>query len=164
MTGRTLPALAVADFRERSRRPAYLVTLAAAIALGYLALPPASSVWVVMNAGGYRGVYNSAYVGTVTALAGGLWLMIGGFYVVRGAIIRDEQAGVGQVLAATPLRSAGYLAGQVPQQPHGAGLHGRRAGGVLSFGVLAGASLKGLELDANRKILVHPALDDAFVR
>ena len=102
----------MADFRERSRRPAYLVTLAAAIALGYLALPPASSVWVVMNAGGYRGVYNSAYVGTVTALAGGLWLMIGGFYVVRGAIIRDEQAGVGQVLAATPLRSAGYLAGK----------------------------------------------------
>ncbi|MGH3411442.1 MAG: hypothetical protein ACRDRJ_54420, partial [Streptosporangiaceae bacterium] len=111
-TGRTLPALAVADFRERSRRPAYLVTLAAAIALGYLALPPASSVWVVMNAGGYRGVYNSAYAGTVTALAGGLWLMIGGFYVVRGAIARDEQTGVGQVLAATPLRSAGYLAGK----------------------------------------------------
>ena len=107
-----LGALAVADFRERSRRPAYVVTLAAAIALGYLALPPASSVWVVMNAGGYRGVYNSAYAGTVTALAGGLWLMIGGFYVVRGAITRDEQAGVGQVLAATPLRSAGYLAGK----------------------------------------------------
>jgi hypothetical protein len=107
-----LGALAVADFRERSRRPSYVVTLAAAIALGYLALPPASSVWVVMNAGGYRGVYDSAYAGTVTALAGGLWLMIGGFYVVRGAITRDEQAGVGQVLAATPLRSAGYLAGK----------------------------------------------------
>ena len=112
MTGRVLTALAVADFRERSRRPAYLVTLAAAIALGYLALPPASSVWVVMNAGGYRGVYNSAYAGTVTALAGGLWLMIGGFYVVRGAITRDERTGVGQVLAATPLRGAGYLAGK----------------------------------------------------
>ncbi len=112
MTGRALSALAVADFRERSRQPAYLVTLAAAIALGYLALPPASSVWVVMNAGGYRGVDNSAYAGTVTALAGSLWLMIGGFYVVRGAITRDEQAGVGQVLAATPLRSAGYLVGK----------------------------------------------------
>lgn len=65
-----------------------------------------------MNAGGYRGVYNSAYAGTVTALAGGLWLMIGGFYVVRGAITRDEHAGVGQVLAATPLRGAAYLAGK----------------------------------------------------
>jgi len=102
MRVRVLSALAVADFRERTRRPAYLVTLAAAVALGYLALPPAASLWVIMNAGGYRGIYNSAYVGTATALAGGLWLMLGGFYVVRGAIARDQHTGVGQILAATP--------------------------------------------------------------
>ncbi len=112
MRVRVLSALAVADFRERTRRPAYLVTLAAAVALGYLALPPASSLYVIMNAGGYRGIYNSAYVGTTTALAGGLWLMLGGFYVIRGAIARDQQTGVGQILAATPLRSTGYLAGK----------------------------------------------------
>ena len=61
MSARILGALAVADFRERTGRPAYLVTLAAAIVLGYLALPPASSLYVIMNAGGYRGTYNSAY-------------------------------------------------------------------------------------------------------
>jgi hypothetical protein len=109
---RVLGALAVADFLERTRRPGYLVTLAAAVLLGYLALPPASSRWVVMNAGGYRGVYNSAWAGTVTALAGALWLMGAGFYVVRSAIERDRQTGVGQILAATPLRNAGYLAGK----------------------------------------------------
>lgn len=109
---RVLAALAVADFRERTRRPAYLVTLAAAVALGYLALPPAHSLWVIMNAGGYRGVYNSAYAGTATALAGTLWLMLGGFYVVRGAISRDERTGVGQILAATRLRNVGYLVGK----------------------------------------------------
>ena len=48
----------------------------------------------------------------VTALAGALWLMGGGFYVVRSAIARDQQTRVGQVLAATPLRNAGYLAGK----------------------------------------------------
>lgn len=112
MIARAPAALAVADFRERTRRPAYLVTLAAAVALGYLALPPASSLYVVMNAGGYRGIYNSAYAGTATALAGGLWLMFGGFYVVRGAIARDQRTRVGQILAATPLRNAGYLAGK----------------------------------------------------
>jgi hypothetical protein len=109
---RVLAALAVADFRERSRRPGYLVTLAVAVVLGYLALPPASSLYVVMNAGGYRGMYNSAWAGMVTALAGALWLMGGGFYVVRSAIARDQQTRVGQVLAATPLRNAGYLAGK----------------------------------------------------
>jgi hypothetical protein len=112
MRVRVLGALAAADFRERARRPAYLVTLAAAIALGYLALPPASSLYVIMNAGGYRGIYNSAYAGTAAALAGALWLMLGGFYVVRSAIARDQHTGVGQVLAATPLSSAGYLAGK----------------------------------------------------
>jgi hypothetical protein len=110
MRVRVLAALAAADFRERSRRPAYLVTLAAAVALGYLALPAASALFVVMNAGGYRGIYNSAYAGTVTALAGALWLMLGGFYVVRSAIARDTDTGVGQILAATPLSNAGYLA------------------------------------------------------
>ncbi len=109
---RVLAALAVADFRERTRRPGYLVTLGVAVVLGYLALPPASSHYVIMNAGGYRGVYNSAWTGTVTALAGTLWLMGGGFYVVRSAIARDQQTGVGQILAATPLRNAGYLAGK----------------------------------------------------
>ena len=65
-----------------------------------------------MNAGGYRGVYNSAWVGTVAALSGALWLTGAGFYVVRSAIARDQQTGVGQILAATPLRNTGYLAGK----------------------------------------------------
>ena len=112
MNARIVAALAVADFRERTRRAGYLVTLAVAVILGYLALPPASSRYVIMNAGGYRGVYNSAWAGTATALAGALWLMGGGFYVVRSAIARDQQTGVGQILAATPLRNAGYLAGK----------------------------------------------------
>ncbi len=112
MRVRVLGALAVADFRERARRPAYLVTLAAAVALGYLALPPAASLWVIMDAGGYRGSYNSAYAATATALAGALWLMLGGFYIVRSAIARDQHTGVGQILAATPLSSIGYLAGK----------------------------------------------------
>jgi ABC-type transport system involved in multi-copper enzyme maturation permease subunit len=112
MRARVLGALAAADFRERTRRPAYLVTLASAVVLGYLALPPASSLFAIMNAGGYRSVYNSAYAGTATALAGALWLMGGGFYVVRSAIARDQQTGVGQILAATPLHSAAYLAGK----------------------------------------------------
>ncbi|GIG91905.1 hypothetical protein [Plantactinospora endophytica] len=105
-------AIAVADFRERVRRPAYAVVLAAAVGLGYLAVPEVDGRWVIVNAGTYRGVYDSAYVGTVTALAGALWLTIAGFYVVRGAIVRDARGGVGQLLAATPLSGRGYLAGK----------------------------------------------------
>ena len=112
MRARVLAALAVADFRERVRRPSYLVVLLAAVGLGYLAAPAAGAHWTIVNAGAFRGVYNSAYIGTVTALAGALWLSTGGFYVIRTAIARDRQTGVGQLLAATPMRDGEYLAGK----------------------------------------------------
>ncbi|WP_433221885.1 hypothetical protein [Microtetraspora malaysiensis] len=112
MSARALIALAVADFRERVRRPAYAVTLLAAVGLACLAVPSAASRWVILDVGGYRGVYTSAWVGTATALAGALWLTTGGFYVVRDAIGRDERTGVGPLLAATSLRTPTYLLGK----------------------------------------------------
>ncbi|GAA2591803.1 hypothetical protein GCM10010399_22900 [Dactylosporangium fulvum] len=110
MTG--LWGLALADFRERVRRPAYALMLLSAIGLGWLAVPARDAHWVVLDAGGYRGVYTSAYVGLVTALTSALWLTFVGFYLARDAVARDERTGVGRLLAATPLRSGAYLAGK----------------------------------------------------
>ncbi|MFB7477130.1 hypothetical protein [Kitasatospora sp. NPDC056184] len=101
--------LALGDFRDRVRRPAYAVTLLAAVGLGLLTVPPADGHWAILALGRYRGEYNSAYVGTATALAGALWLTLGGFYVVRKGLGRDEETGVGQLLAATPLRTVELL-------------------------------------------------------
>ncbi|OUC95568.1 hypothetical protein [Streptosporangium minutum] len=100
------------DVLDRVRRPVYAVVLLAAVGLGYLAAPMAGSHWTIVDVGGYRGVYNSAYIGVVTALAGSLWLTLGGFYVVRDGIQRDARTGVGELLAATPLRNVRYLAGK----------------------------------------------------
>ncbi|MFI9626606.1 hypothetical protein [Streptomyces sp. NPDC052042] len=105
----TLVRLAVGDFWDRVRRPAYAVILICAVGLGYLATPAEEAGWVVMQVGAYRGTYNSAYIGMVVALAGTVWLSLGGFYVVRNAISRDESTGVGRLLAATPLRTCTYL-------------------------------------------------------
>lgn len=55
MNARILGALAVADFRERVRRPAFLVTLLAAVAVAYTVIPPAPSTYSLLNVGGYRG-------------------------------------------------------------------------------------------------------------
>lgn len=101
--------LAAADFWDRVRRPAYAAILCAAVVLGYLATPGKDAGWVVMQIGRYRGEYNSAYIGMVVALAGAVWLCLGGFYVVRNAISRDESTGVGRLLAATPISNATYL-------------------------------------------------------
>jgi hypothetical protein len=109
----SLGAVGLADFRERARRPVYLVVLLAAVGLGYLTVPAAGSHWVVLNAGSYRGLYTSAYVGTATALGAALWLCIGGFYVVRGGINRDASTGVGEILAATRLTRVAYLGGKL---------------------------------------------------
>lgn len=104
-------AVALAGFRERRRRPAYAVVLLAAVGLGYLAVPAAGSHWTIVSLGGYRGVYNSAYTGTVAALAGALWLCVGGFYVVRTALARDRATGVRELLVTTRIRDASYLVG-----------------------------------------------------
>ncbi|WP_018252699.1 ABC transporter permease [Salinispora mooreana] len=108
----TIGGLAVADFKDRVRRPAYAVILLAAVGLGYVAAPASDARWAVMYIGHHRGEYNSAYIGTLIALTSALWLTLGGFYVVRNAISRDESTGVGQLLAATPLRSVDYLLGK----------------------------------------------------
>jgi hypothetical protein len=112
MRPRTLAALAVADFRDRVRRPAYVVTVLAAVALGYLAAPPGAGNYAMFKLGEFRGVYDSHYLGTLMALVGALWLAMGGFYVVKNAIAKDTATGVGQILAASPLRNAAYLLGK----------------------------------------------------
>ncbi|MFF7990397.1 hypothetical protein ACFZDG_11470 [Kitasatospora xanthocidica] len=105
-------ALALADFRERRRRPGYLVTLLGTLALGLLAAPVGDSRWEVFQVTDLHGRYTSGYVGTVTALGGAVWLSLAGFGVARGAIPRDERSGVGRVLAATPMSRIAYLAGK----------------------------------------------------
>jgi hypothetical protein len=112
MSARTLAAIAVADFRDRVRRPAYLVTVLGAVALGYLAAPPGTSDYAMFKVGGFRGMYNSSYLGTLLALVGALWLALGGFYVVKNAITKDTSSGVGQILAASPVRNLAYLLGK----------------------------------------------------
>jgi hypothetical protein len=83
MSTRILQALAVADFRERVRRPVFVAILLAAVALGYAVIPPASAHYAMLNVGGYRGDYDSVYTGMILALMGGLWLSLAGFYVVK---------------------------------------------------------------------------------
>ncbi|MFJ4591187.1 MULTISPECIES: ABC transporter permease [unclassified Kitasatospora] len=108
----TVTALALADFRERRRRPAYLVVLLGTLALGLLAAPVGSSTWQVFQISGYRGLYTSGYVGTVTALGGAVWLALAGFNITRGTVPKDERNGVGQILAATPMTRPSYLFGK----------------------------------------------------
>ncbi|HEV7515406.1 MAG TPA: hypothetical protein VGR07_03825, partial [Thermoanaerobaculia bacterium] len=68
MNARLLYHMARADFLERARRYSFLATVAGAVYFGYLI--NAGDVNLTLK--GQRGILNSAWVGTLTALAAGL--------------------------------------------------------------------------------------------
>jgi hypothetical protein len=105
---RVIAAIARADFLERVRRYSFLLTLLFATFLGY----SAATGRIMIQLGGHRGVYTSAWVGALVALVTTCWVSLVGFYIVKGAIDRDRQTGVGQVLAATPLSKPTYALGK----------------------------------------------------
>jgi hypothetical protein len=111
-TVRVLYHLARADFLERVRRYSFLITIAITIGAGYFFVPPIGANYVTLNLGGYRGVYNSAWVGGLVALLTAMFLWLFGFYLVKNAVERDRQTGVGQIMAATPLRKPAYTVGK----------------------------------------------------
>ena len=105
---RAILAIARADFLERVRRYSFLLTLLFAVFLGYLA----ATGRIALHLGDYRGVYTSAWIGALVALVTTCFVSLVGFYMVKNAINRDRQTGVGQILAATPLSKISYALGK----------------------------------------------------
>ena len=93
-----------ADFLERVRRYSFLLTLAFAVYLGYAAY----SGHVVLRLDDYRGILNSAWLGSLMALVGGTFLSLVGFYIVKNSILRDQDTRVGRILATTPMTKSFY--------------------------------------------------------
>jgi hypothetical protein len=98
-----------ADFLERTRRYSTLVILGVVVFLTYNYLPPVDADYVTFSMNGYRGIYNSAWVGGTVTVFCVLTLSFGGFYLVKSAITLDRRTGVGQIIAATPLTKVQYV-------------------------------------------------------
>jgi hypothetical protein len=115
----TLYHLLRADFLERVRRFRFLLTLGVILLGGYLLVPPAGASYMVglhplelKTLTYYRGVYNSAWVGSIVAAMITWLLSLLGFYLVKGSIERDRETGVGQLIAASPLSKTLYVLGK----------------------------------------------------
>lgn len=103
-------AILVADLRARTRTTRFWIVLAGMMLAAWWCVPgPDASLAVLMLSGGARGFYSSAWVGMVLAMAFNLLLNLGGFYLVRGTLVRDIETRVWQLLVATPMTRAGYL-------------------------------------------------------
>jgi hypothetical protein len=109
---RALYHLARADFLQRTRSYGFLITLGMMLYVAYVFVPPNHSSYATMTISGHRGVYNSAYLGCLMALLISPWLSLAGFYLVKNALGRDIQTGVGQILATTTLTKPLYTAGK----------------------------------------------------
>jgi hypothetical protein len=105
---RILYHLARADFLERTRRTSFLVTICLIIYLGYAV----NSGQILIKLDTYRGIYNSAWVGSLMSLVITFFLGLIGFYLVKNSVVRDEQTGVGQIIATTSLSRFQYLLGK----------------------------------------------------
>lgn len=101
-------AVALADFRERSRTPKLLVV---GILTAYLGKVIAIDSELVV-AGSYTGVGTAAWYGAMVASAGTFVLFLAGFALVRGGIQRDRDTNVAEFLGTSPLSNVAYLFGK----------------------------------------------------
>ena len=101
-----------ADFLERIRRYSFLIVLGVTVYAGYAMVPPLDAPYNAFVIGGQRGIYNSAWVGTVFGVVVSTLLVLIGFYLIRNAVNRDYETRVGQIIATTPIRKPVYMLGK----------------------------------------------------
>ncbi len=105
-TAALLFQLTLGDFRERTRRYSFLITLLGTLFFGFLVI---TGKWA-LRLGEYRGEYNSAWVGSLMGSACTIMLGMIGFFLIKNSLSRDRRTRVGEILAATPLSNRLYIA------------------------------------------------------
>jgi hypothetical protein len=103
--GRVLYHLVKADFLQRVRTYSFLLALAGALYIAYTVVAEKMQLRV---GDGYRGIYNSAWLGALMTVTCAAFLTLVGFYIVKNALRRDVETRVGQILATTPMRKSFY--------------------------------------------------------
>lgn len=122
-------SILLADLRERTRSPRFWVVLLGMMAATWWCFPPIDAGYTTVSlAGAERGQYSSAWIGMVLAMEFSTLLSLGGFYLVRGTLVRDIDTRVWQLLVATPMTRGGYLLA-------------KWASHMAIFGVIVGAGL-----------------------
>ena len=149
---RILYQLARADFLERIRRYSFLLTLGLTVYVGFTFVPAVDANYVTVALGAYRGVYNSAWIGSMVALMTAVFLSLPGFYLVNNSIDRDRQTGVGHIIAATPLTKRFYILGKALSNFSVLSI----IVGVLALEAVAMLFIRGEDLTVNLWALLAP--------
>jgi hypothetical protein len=105
-------SLARADLLERTRRYQYVATIAVTLLIGTLLVPAKNAGYQTFLVDGYRGIYNSAWIGATFAILASMLLSLFGFYHVKSAVERDRSSRVGEIIAATSVARFDYALGK----------------------------------------------------
>ena len=98
-----------ADFKQRTRQQSFVVTLLAMSTLTLLFFPSPDAHYQTLVINGYRGIYNSAWLGICLAMLNVLFLPIICFYLVKNALELDRRSMTSELIAATPISKQTFL-------------------------------------------------------
>ena len=98
-----------ADFKQRTRQQSFVVTLLLMSVLTLLFFPSPDAHYQTLVINGYRGIYNSAWIGVCLAMLNVIFLPIICFYLVKNALELDRQSMTGELIAATPVSKLNFL-------------------------------------------------------
>jgi hypothetical protein len=112
VNARILYHVVKADFLERVRGNRFLIVLGLSVAAAFLFVPTQEASYVTIDLDGYRGIYDSAWIGAMVGLMSSLYLALFSFYAIKGSISRDVDTGVGQIIASTSISKWLYILGK----------------------------------------------------
>ncbi|MCL6606368.1 MAG: hypothetical protein K6T94_26165 [Paenibacillus sp.] len=102
-----------ADYLERIRSYSFMITVLVSIFIVYKFIPSSNESYLTLSLSNIRGIYNSDWVGSAIAILASMVLSLPAFFLVKNAIERDVQTGVGQIIATTPITKWMYTIGKM---------------------------------------------------
>ncbi len=112
MNYKTIARIAYTNVIHKSRKYSFLCTVGLCIVLSIMYLPSDNSIINVLNFNGYRGIYNSSWIGSGVALLTSMFLSLIGFYYIRNSISEDNKNNIGLIIASTPISNIEYCIGK----------------------------------------------------
>lgn len=101
------------DYLQRIRSYRFLIIMAVSLVLGFLFIPAPDASYETITIGAYKGQYNSAWVGVVSAIMASTFVSLLGFYVINNSLKTDIYTKVGQIIATTQVNNFRYLISKV---------------------------------------------------
>jgi hypothetical protein len=107
--------VALADFRERGRRFAFVALIAAALFAAFWFVPRESDSLQIMTIQPDRFAQagNPTWIPMASAWGLGFFLPLIGFFYLRNALAFDETSGVSQCIASSPVGNVRYMLGKL---------------------------------------------------